>query len=188
MLAPRKAVILLLLLSNIMRFQMSLQMTCLWRCIVTLAAFERLFSAVPFQMCLHIAYKGRRIITLVAFVWLFSNVRFQMSPQIAYLRKDNVTLGAFGCLFPIVCLSHWNLFVCLVFTWIVLFKCLIHCQASSPAQFWFLTEDKPRQHIVFWLERQKMKVNLETGPKFEIWVKYKCPFVLSTSRFTAKGQ
>ena len=54
--------------------QMSPQMACLRRGIVTLVAFVRLFSTVGFQMFYEITSIRGGIFALVAFVWLFSTV------------------------------------------------------------------------------------------------------------------
>ena len=78
---------------------MRLQIVCMRECIVTLAAFEWLFSSVRFQMCFQIACLRGCKVTLVAFLWLFSTVRFQMCPQIAFLKGCKLTLVAFFLLF-----------------------------------------------------------------------------------------
>ena len=67
------------LASSIVRFQMSPQIVCLKRCIVTLVAFVCLFSIVRFQMCPQMDCLRRCKVTLVGFVWLFSTVCCQMS-------------------------------------------------------------------------------------------------------------
>ena len=61
-------------------FQMSSQIACLRRGIITLVTFVWLFSNVYFQMCPQSACLRGWIVTLVAFVWLFSTVCFQMCP------------------------------------------------------------------------------------------------------------
>ena len=69
------------LLFNIVRCQMSLQIACLWGCIVTLVTFVWLFSTVSFHMFPQIACMRRCIVALFAFVWLDSTVNFHMCPQ-----------------------------------------------------------------------------------------------------------
>ena len=69
------------------------------RCIVTLAAFVWLFSAVRFQMCPQSACLRGCIVTLIAFVWLFSTVHFKMTSQAAFHRRCILTLVAFVWLF-----------------------------------------------------------------------------------------
>ena len=54
-------------------------------CIIALAAFVWLFSAVYFQMCPWMACMWGGKVTLIAFVWLFSALHFQMFPQMACL-------------------------------------------------------------------------------------------------------
>ena len=76
-------------------FEMSPQIACIRRGIITLAAFVWLFSTVRFQMCPQIAWIRAGKVTLAAFVWLFSTVRYQMCPQIACQRRGIVTLVAF---------------------------------------------------------------------------------------------
>ena len=60
---------------------MYLQIACLNRCKITLAAFVCLFPTVRFRMCSQMACTRRGKVTLVAFVWLFPTVHFQMCSQ-----------------------------------------------------------------------------------------------------------
>ena len=68
-------------------FQMSAQIACLNRIIVTLAAFGGFFSRVSFQMPFQaISMKGC-IVTLITFVTLFSRIKLQICPQTACLNR-----------------------------------------------------------------------------------------------------
>ena len=69
---------------------------------VALVAFVWLFSTVCFQMSPQIACPRRGIVTLVAFVWPFSAVRFQMTLQITCLKGNKVALVEFAWLFSTV--------------------------------------------------------------------------------------
>ena len=93
-------------LFSIVCFQMSPQITCPRRGIVTLVAFVWLFSTVCFQMTPQIPWLNRCIVTLIAFVWFFSTVRFQMTPQIACPRRCVFTLIALEALVFLI----WSLF------------------------------------------------------------------------------
>ena len=85
-------------------FQVSHQIACIRRDIVTLIAFVWLFSTVRLQMSPQIACLRRGIVALIAFVWLFSTVCFQMLPQIACTRRGITTLFTFAFWFnDIVC-------------------------------------------------------------------------------------
>ena len=92
-------------------FQMSPQMICLRRCIVTLVAFVWLLSCACFQICLWSARIGAGIFTLGAFVWLFSTVCFLMCSQIDSPRGCKVTLVALWVFLKLVtweyAWSHW---------------------------------------------------------------------------------
>ena len=56
------------LLFSTVRFQMSLQIACMIRGIITLAAFVRLFSTVCFQVSPHCTWVRACIAALIAFV------------------------------------------------------------------------------------------------------------------------
>ena len=98
------------LLLNIVCLQMSPQIGCKRRYIITLVAFVCLFSTVRVQMCPQIACIRGCKVTLVAFVWLFSIVCFQMCPQMACLWWCEVTLIAFIWIFSTLCFQ-----ICLKF-------------------------------------------------------------------------
>ena len=89
---------------------MSPQITCLWRCKVTLVAFVWFFPTVCLQMYPQMNCLRGCIVTLVAFVWLFPTVDFQMSPQIACLRERRVALAAFVWLYARFCWFHLCIF------------------------------------------------------------------------------
>ena len=82
-------------LNSSVLLQMSPQITCVGRRIVTLVAFIWLFSTVCCQMSPQTVCPSGCIVTVVAFVWLFSTMGFQMSPQISCPRRGKVTLVAY---------------------------------------------------------------------------------------------
>ena len=118
------------LIFSVGRFQMFLQMACLWGCLFTLFALVWLFSTVCFQMCPQIACIRGCINTPIAFVWLFSTVNFIMPFQIACLWKGIVTLVAFVRLHSLV---NVLLKACHIFTdhQILLFRSWFHLQHVS---------------------------------------------------------
>ena len=135
-----------LLLVNTVRFQMSPQIACLRRGIVTLVAFVWLFALCVYKCvlnwihermhsytgCIYLASLRRGIVTLVALVWLFSTAHFQMCPQIAFPKGHKVALVAFVWFYPfITCVFKWNIFVDPTFGKVISYRILIHCLQFS---------------------------------------------------------
>ena len=121
---PRRSMVSFLLFTVL--FQMSPQGSCLRTCIVTLVAFVWLFPTVRSQMCPQIACTRRDKVTFVI-VWLFSTVRFQMSLQIACPRRGIVTLVAFIWFNDIVGRFLQDFYICVFWAEMINFH-LIYCQ------------------------------------------------------------
>ena len=115
-------------LFSTVRFQMCPQMTCTKRGIVTLVTFVWLFSTVYVQMSLQFTCFITCIITLVAFAWLFSSVYLNVCFQVAFLRGNILTLAApdWSLSSASFCRSQRIFYIEIGFSWIMIFKILIH--------------------------------------------------------------
>ena len=107
-------------LFSTVRFHMPSQIACLCGCKTTLVAFVWLLSSVCFHMFPQSVCLSKFKATLVGLVWLLSSVCFHMSPQIARLSGFKATLVAL--VWPSFC--HFN--ISFYNVGIIIFKTLLH--------------------------------------------------------------
>ena len=130
------------------------QIAYLRTCIITLVAFVWFVSTVRLQMCPEMACPRRGTVTLVAFEWFFSVVHFQMTCQAAFHITYIFTYVALVCFFSfIICVSRGNIFICPIFTEVIICNILIHQNQVENVVRWncqFQTEKIRRENKWKW--------------------------------------